>query len=98
MKKTFVCYINGKYTTNYIGQGEEVQTLYAGVHPNLYGNFLVTSGGDPVTLNELEGGEACGAAIDSIQWIMADPTTDWRECNAADQEYVREWLSIWGIN
>lgn len=83
MKKTF---IPGVIENEY---------LYYGI-PELYGEFLVTSCGDPLTLSTLED-TGCEEEIANIKAIIENPLTGWEDCNESDVEYVQGWLSDWGI-
>lgn len=82
----------------YINDNGEHNTLYFGI-TSVYGGFILTTGGDPICLNELEdaGNEECEDLISSIQEIINDPSTPWEACSEEDKEYVSEWLKIWGI-
>ena len=81
----------------YIYNGER-QTLYVGI-PEIYGEFILTTSGDPTCLNELEdsNNDTCDAMIAGIRETINDPETSWERCNDKDKEYVSEWLKIWGI-
>ena len=82
----------------YIYNDNERNTLYFGI-ASVYGEFVLTTEGDPTCLNELEdaNNESCDALISSIQEIITDPSTPWEPCDEGDEAYVSEWLSIWGI-
>lgn len=85
MKKTYI-------------YGEEKQTLYYGI-ASVYGEFILTTNGDPTCLNELEdtNNESCNALITGIQEIISDPSTCWEPCNEEDEEYIVETLRAWGL-
>lgn len=68
--------------------------LYVGIDA-LHGGWLLETGGDPTTLNELEEAQA-EADIAAINNVIADPDTPWEELKKENLEYVREWLEIWG--
>ena len=88
MKKTL--FGNSEMGNNY---------LYAGVE-DVYGEFVLETGGDPVTLNDLEEGAAdtdCKALIETIRSVIADPDTCWEPCSKEDERYISDWLDIWGI-
>lgn len=73
-------------------------TLYTGID-RIYGGWLLTTGGDPTTLNELENAQNADAdqEIAEINAIISDPSTPWEECDAKDTAYILEWINIWGI-
>lgn len=83
MKKTY--YIDG-------------ETLYVGIE-RIYGEWLLTTGGDPVTLyvDEEANDEFSLREIEEIDNIICDPSTEWEECDEDDIEYINRWLEIWGI-
>lgn len=63
----------------------------------LYGGWLLTTKGDPVTLNSLEdAGDAEG--IEKINALLSDGSTPWEVCDENDLNYINEWLTLWGIN
>ena len=68
------------------------QTIYSGIE-RVYGGWIATTEGNPVTLNELEDAGAEGeiASIDSL--IKENYGED---LTAEDIEYINEWLDIWG--
>lgn len=68
------------------------QTIYSGIE-RVYGGWIATTEGNPVTLNELEDAGAEGeiARIDSL--IKENYGED---LTAEDIEYINEWLDIWG--
>ena len=76
----------------------ERDTLYFGM-PSVYGEFILTTNGNPTSLNELEDAndEDCDALIEEINAIINDPSTPWEACDEEDEAYVAEWLSIWGL-
>lgn len=63
---------------------------------SVYGEFILETAGDPTCLNELED-YGCEELIEAINNIIANPNTYWEPCDEEDEEYVSEWLSIWGI-
>lgn len=73
-------------------------TLYTGIDA-IYGGWLMTTEGDPTTLNELEdaNNDASDREIAEINEILTDPSTAWEECDEDDISYVEEWLNVWGI-
>ena len=73
----------------------ENNTLYFGI-PEVYGEFILTTGGDPTCLNELEDADA-EETICAISDLLNDPATPWEDCTDEDIEYVAEWLNVWGI-
>ena len=88
MKKTL--FGNSEMGNNY---------LYAGIE-EVYGEFVLETEGDPVTLNDLEEGAAdtdCKILIETIQSVIADPDTCWEPCSKEDERYISDWLDIWGI-
>lgn len=79
----------------YINNGENTYKLYINVE-GLYGEWMLETEGQPETLSALEDAEAA-EKIAEIEAIIADPVTPWEECDEDDEEYINEWLSIWGI-
>lgn len=95
MKKTRVMLDgNGRYTV-YNFSGEESFTLYTGVSA-VYGEYILGTGGNPTSLEELEDAGDENAVTD-IAAILADPTTPWEECTDEDYKYVALTLLNWGI-
>ena len=73
----------------------ENNTLYFGI-PEVDGEFILTTSGDPTCLNELEDANA-DETICAINDLLNDPATPWEDCTAEDAEYVAEWLNVLGI-
>ena len=73
----------------------ENNTLYFGI-PEVDGEFILTTSGDPTCLNELEDANA-DETICAINDLLNDPATPLEDCTAEDAEYVAEWLNVWGI-
>ena len=76
--------------------------LYVGIEP-VYGEFILETGGDPITLNDLEEGSAdgiseCEKLIETINNIIANPNTYWEPCDEEDEEYIQDNLEAWGID
>lgn len=100
MKKTEISYR--------LTSGEEVcSTLYGDI-PQLYGECMYTTNGDPVPFGEIE--EMFQDAEEEDEFypficeeynavVHAIESTDtyWEPCTEEDEEYVVEWLKIWGI-
>lgn len=84
MKKTIITINNESFN------------LFFGIS-SIYGEFILETAGDPTCLNELEDSD-CYALIDSIDSIINDPSTPWEVCNKDDEQYISEWLNIWGID
>ena len=70
----------------------EKETLYVGIDA-IHGGWLLTTGGDPTCLNELEDCQA-DDEIERINAIIGDPSTPWEPCDQEDEAYIREWLEI----
>lgn len=74
--------------------------LYVGIE-ELYGGWMLETGGDPVTLNDLEDAihdaPECEEEIEEINRVIADPRTYWEPCEEEDIEYIKDWLEAWGI-
>ena len=72
--------------------------LYTGID-RIYGGWLLTTEGDPTTLNELEdaNNDASDREISKINETLTDPSTAWEECDEEDLEYINGWLEAWGI-
>lgn len=62
------------------------------------GGYILETGGDPTCLGELEDAQndEADALIESISEIINDPRTPWEPCTEEDEEYVNDWLRIWG--
>lgn len=76
--------------------------LYVDIEP-VYGGFILETGGDPITLNDLEEGVAdgiteCEKLIETINNIVANPNTYWEPCDDDDEEYVSDYINAWGID
>lgn len=79
-----------------ININNEIFTIFCGIN-SVYGGFILETSGDPTCLNELE--EAgCGDLVDLINSIMSDKNTMWEPCGEDDEQYIAEWLNIWGID
>lgn len=76
----------------------ETDVLYVGI-PEIYGEFLLTTNGNPITLNDLEdvNNEEADSLISEIMGIISDTSTPWEACGDEDEEYVSGWLEAWGI-
>ena len=95
MKKTYVEFADdGKITAHALLSGKESFALYAGIDA-VYGGWVLTSNGDPCTLNELENADS-EEMIQSVNALLADPEI-WEPCDDEDEAYISEWLGIWGI-
>ena len=73
-------------------------TLYFGVEP-VYGEWILTTEGNPVALNCLEddGSKWEEETLAKIEAIIDDPRTPWKECNESDIEYINDTLEMWGL-
>lgn len=73
-------------------------TLYVGVDP-VYGEWILTTEGNPVALNDLEeeGSKGSEETIAKIEAIIGDPRTPWKECEGSDIEYIDDTLEMWGL-
>lgn len=73
--------------------------LYVGIEP-VYGGFILETGGDPITLNDLEDANTpeCDEIIQNINNFISNPNTYWEPCNEEDEEYVLGYLEAWGID
>ena len=76
------------------------ETLYMGID-RIYGGWLLTTEGDPITAYDLEEAAADNPEmeddIDRIYQMIGDPRNLWEECDENDAAYIEEWLDIWGI-
>lgn len=76
----------------------EYSVLYYPVEA-VYGDYILETGGNPTCLNELEeAGDETEAMRNAIDALIDDPATPWEECDSKDEDYVAEWLRIWGIS
>lgn len=73
----------------------EKQKLFVGIDC-LYGGWLYTTDGDPITLNDLEDCESTDAIID-INDVIYSFKTEWHPLEPEDMVYVKRWLATWGI-
>lgn len=73
-------------------------TLYVGVEP-VYGEWILTTEGNPVALNDLEedGSKWAEETIAKIEAIIGDPRTPWKECDESDIEYINDTMEMWGL-
>lgn len=86
---------NGKLDASPTG---ETFALYYGIDA-VYGDYILETGGDPTCLNALEeAGDDTEALRNAIDALIDDPATPWEECDSKDENYVAEWLRIWGIS
>lgn len=97
-----------KVTINYNPAGDiwgesptgEYSVLYYPVE-GVYGDYICTTGGYPVTLVDLEEtqeGDPCKGLREAIdKLIEKSDEWPWEACDEADYAYVREWLELWGI-
>lgn len=85
-----------KKTTIY-GENSLPYTLYADVDA-VYGGWMLTTEGEPITLNALEDeGDSGEQEIAEVNAILDDPSTAWEPLEAEDEEYIRDVLEAWGI-
>lgn len=71
--------------------------LYTGIN-ELYGEWMLETGGDPVTLAALEEcGDDCAELIAEINAAISSPRTEWEPLTEGDFAYIAEWLEAWGI-
>lgn len=101
MKKTYTSYDGRTGVTSHRNDGSEGYALYVGIDA-VYGGWILETGGDPCTLNDLEdavadGNDAAEADINAINEIIAHPDTTWEDLDDDDLEYIQEWLEIWGL-
>lgn len=101
MKVTGITYLNnGLEIESYRYDGSVAYNLYVGLDDYVYGGWILEDGGGTTTLDELEQTNTpeCIALIDSVNALIADPSTPWRDPIEEDLEYVREKLECWGID
>lgn len=96
MKKVYVNYSSENGYELARNDGTEAYTLYSGID-EIYGGWMVSTSGDPCTLNDLEEADNTEREIKQILEILADDSTPWESTNAEDAAYVHEWLRIWGL-
>lgn len=97
MRKTYVRYAEDGASLELCRyDGTERFALYVGID-HLVGGWLLETGGNADTLEELE---SCGAEyiISAVSAIIEAPDVPWEECDESDDEYVADWLSAWGID
>ena len=70
--------------------------LFAGIS-SVYGEFILETNGDPACLDELENSDSYDL-IELINSIINDTDTVWEPCDEEDEQYIAEWLEIWGID
>lgn len=74
----------------------ENETLYYVGISRLYGGWMLTTEGDPVTRNDMEEADDF-EHIGCINRLMKSSDTVWEDCTDEDKAYVEEWLEIWGV-
>ena len=79
-----------------ININNEIFTLFCGIH-SVYGGFVLETNGDPTCLNELED-SGSDDLICLINSIMSDENAGWKPCDEDDEQYISDWLNIWGID
>lgn len=79
----------------YIENEIERNALYVGI-PSVYGEWILETSGDPISLNELEDA-GCEEEIEKINAIIASPNTAWEDLTDEDAEYIADTLKSWGI-
>lgn len=85
-----------KKTTIY-GENNMPYTLYADVDA-VYGGWMLTTDGEPVTLNALEDeGDSGEREIEEVNAILGDLSTVWELLEPEDEEYIHDTLEAWGI-
>lgn len=62
----------------------------------LYGGWLMTTEGDPVTLGFLENADDCDE-IERVNSILDDENTVWEDLDIKDVSYIREWFEIFRL-
>lgn len=69
--------------------------LYTGID-ELYGGWMLETGGNPDTLAALED---CGGdeLIAEINAAISSPKTEWEPLTEDDSEYIAGYLEAWGI-
>ena len=95
-----------KKTYFYNENTSEWLALYVGID-RVYGGWIEETGGDPITLNDLE--DALSQAPDEdtedaiqkelafVNATLADPSTPWEPLEPEDEEYIHDTLVAWGI-
>lgn len=75
---------------------ELINTIYYPV-PELYGEFLVSTNGNPFTQNDLEDADDPEAEqeLKQIRKLIASGAGE--DCNDEDADYIKSWLQAWGI-
>lgn len=71
--------------------------LYTGIS-ELYGGWMLETGGNPDTLEALEEcGGACAGLIAKINAAISDSRTEWEPLASDDMAYIAGYLEAWGI-
>lgn len=94
MKKATVQFDNSTVITSRF-DGNEQFSLYTGID-SVYGGWILTNEGDPWCLNMLEDA-GDDEMIQSINELLADPSTPWEACSESDSAYINECLEDWGL-
>lgn len=82
-----------KKITYYAEATSETNTIYfdfASDFPQLGINYICTTGGDPITDNDMDGEE-----IERIEAMIQ--INDAQDATERDMDYVRELASVWGL-
>ena len=76
--------------------GDATNTIYYPV-PELDGEFLVSTNGDPFTQYDLEEADNPEAEqeLELIRKLIASGAGE--DCNDEDADYIKSWLQAWGI-
>lgn len=70
--------------------------LYTGIS-ELYGGWMLETGGNPDTLEALEEcGGTCAGLIAKINAAISDPRTEWEPLTKDDLAYIAGYLEAWG--
>lgn len=94
MKKTTVQFDGSTVITSRF-DGNEQFSLYTGID-SVYGGWILTNEGDPWCLNMLEDA-GDDEMIQSINELLADPSTPWEPLEEEDTQYIGDTLDAWGI-
>lgn len=76
------------------------ETLYNGIS-RIWGGWMLTTEGDPITVNDLEEAVANNPAVEEevkqLYKEIGDPHLEWEKCDEEDVTYIEGWLETWGI-
>lgn len=79
---------------------DSCDTIYYGLDDIIYGGWILTTSGDPITLYVCEEAEDQDTIqlVDRLIEEAENGKRDSNEIGEEDIKYINDWLRIWGIN